>query len=117
MNKVIEYTPKTKIQKKAVQRKSSIQFLPQILSEFSQKEFFEFNEKKLKSAYLIDITHTLILKYYFRKENLFNLSSIVLKDRYGYLYNYYIKLKRLQWITLLNVRLTRTVNISDRFGS
>lgn len=91
MNKVIEYTPKTKIQKKAVQRKSSIQFLPQILSEFSQKEFFEFNEKKLKSAYLIDITHTLILKYYFRKENLFNLSSIVLKDRYGYLYNYYIK--------------------------
>lgn len=91
MNKVIEYTPKTKIQKKAVQRKSSIQFLPQILSEFSKKEFFEFKEKKLKSAYLIDITHTLILKYYFRKENLFNLSSIVLKDRYGYLYNYYIK--------------------------
>jgi len=90
MNQVVEYRPKIKFRKK-LQRKSSIQFLPQILSDFSIKEFFDFKEKKLKSAYLIDIIHTLILKYYFKKENLFHLSSIVLKDRYGYLYNYYIQ--------------------------
>jgi len=90
MNQVVEYIPKIKFRKK-LQRKSSIQFLPQILSDFSIKEFFDFKEKKLKSAYLIDIIHTLILKYYFKKENLFHLSSIVLKDRYGYLYNYYIQ--------------------------
>lgn len=91
MNQVVEYTPKVRYRKKAELRKSSIQFLPQILQPISQNQFFEFKEKKLKSAYLIDIIHTLILKYYFKRENLFNLSSIILKDKYGHLYNYYIE--------------------------
>jgi hypothetical protein len=50
----------------------------------------EFNGVKLKTNYLIDIVHTLILKYYFKKENRFALNATVLKDKYGYLYNYYI---------------------------
>lgn len=32
----------------------------------------------------------MILKYYFKKENLFALNAEILKSRYGYYYNYYI---------------------------
>ena len=90
MCEVIEYKPKVKFEIKKTEKKFSVQFLPQSLSSLSNSEFFEWKEKKLKAAYIIDLVHTLILKYYFKKENLFNLSSIVLKDKYGYLYNYYI---------------------------
>lgn len=99
MEELIEYTPKVKFkQVKADSKKFSIQFLPESLTTFSKQEFFEFKDKKLKSAYIIDLIHTLILKYYFKKENLFHLSSIILKDKYGYLYNYYI-----DWLTQNNI--------------
>lgn len=92
MNQIVEYTPKIKFKKLITeQKKFSIQFLPESLHSFSQKDYFDFKEKKLKSAYVIDLIHTLILKYYFKKENLFHLSSLVLKDKYGHLYNYYIE--------------------------
>ncbi len=90
MCEVIEYKPKLKFDSSKSDKKFSIQFLPEILAPISNQEFLEWKDKKLKSAYIIDLVHTLILKYYFKKENLFNLSSIVLKDKYGYLYNYYI---------------------------
>lgn len=91
MEQVIEIKQKRLISNKSIStKKTSIQFLPNCLSYLSLKEFFIHKEKKLKSAYIIDLIHTLILKYYFKKENLFNLSSIVLKDKYGHLYNYYI---------------------------
>lgn len=68
----------------------SLQFLPECLYGISSIKSLEFNGVKLKTNYLIDIVHTLILKYYFKKENRFALNATVLKDKYGYLYNYYI---------------------------
>lgn len=68
----------------------SLQFLPECLSYLSTKKIVIFNDKKLKSDYLIDIIHNLVLKFYFKKENRFALNATVLKDKYGYLYNYYI---------------------------
>jgi hypothetical protein len=71
-------------------RRKSLQFLPECLIELSLQKNFFYKEQKLKSAYIIDIIHNLLLKYYFKKENSFTLSSVILKDKYGYLYNYYI---------------------------
>ena len=87
-----EYIPKLKFdfKKKLANKKYSIQFLPHQLNTESKTEFLMYKGKKIKSAYLIDIVHNLILKYYFKKDNSFNLSSIVLKEKYGHLYNYYI---------------------------
>lgn len=67
-----------------------LQFLPKQLEEFSAEEFFYFKEKKLKVSFVIDLIHNLLLKFFFRKENEFILSSIVLKSNYGKFYNYYI---------------------------
>lgn len=89
---VKEFKPELKfnIRKKVEHKKHSIQFLPQQLKEESQQTFITYKNQRLKSAYLIDIIHNLILKYYFKKENSFNLSSLILKEKYGHIYNYYI---------------------------
>jgi hypothetical protein len=78
------------ISKNLLDKKFSIQFLPEILIDKTDHKHFYYKDKKLKSSYLIDIVHNLILKYYFRKENKFNISSLVLKEKYGHLYNYYM---------------------------
>jgi hypothetical protein len=91
MIEVKEYKPrKLNIKKKLQDKKYSIQFLPEQLLPESLNTHFEFNTQKLKSSYLIDIVHNLLLKYYFKKDNIFNLSSTVLKEKYGHLYNYYM---------------------------
>jgi hypothetical protein len=92
MIQVKEYKPKTKynFRKKLETKKYSIQFLPESLISESQQKNFQFKGVKLKTSYLIDIVHNLILKYYF-KRNRFNLSSIVLKEKYGFRYNYYME--------------------------
>ena len=72
-------------------RKNSLQFLPECLIDISKEKNFLYKDQKLKSAYIVDIIHNLLLKYYFKKENSFSLSSLILKDKYGYLYNYYIE--------------------------
>lgn len=71
-------------------KKYSLQFLPKSIEHLTNQVYITFKEKNLKVTYLIDIIHGLLLKYYFKKENLFNLSSIILKEKYGYLYNYYM---------------------------
>lgn len=77
--------------KKNINNKKYIfQFLPISFESFCKEKNFYYNEQKLKTSYIIDILHNLILKYYLKKENKFNLSSIILKEKYGYLYNYYI---------------------------
>lgn len=92
MIEVREFKPKVKydFRKKLLNKKYSIQFLPELLIEESILKKITHKEKNLKPSYLIDIIHNLILKYYFKKENMFNLSSVVLKEKYGHLYNYYI---------------------------
>jgi len=78
------------IKKNLESKKCSLQFLPVSLEQISKQPNFTYKGEKLKSAYLIDIVHNLILKYYFRKENKFHLMSPILKEKYGYLYNYYM---------------------------
>ena len=78
------------IRKKLESKKSSLQFLPESLEDLSKNKTFNYKNQRLKSAYLIDIVHNLILKYYFKKENKFHLMSTILKEKYGHLYNYYI---------------------------
>lgn len=67
-----------------------LQFLPENLEPLSKVELFEFKGKKLKSAYIVDLVHSLLLKFFFKKDNNFTLSSLVLKANYGKFYNYYI---------------------------
>ena len=55
-------------------KKYSLQFLPEKLLKISELKNITFNSEKLKTAYIIDIVHNLLLKFYFRKENSFNLS-------------------------------------------
>lgn len=50
-----------------------------------------FNGKKIKCDYLVDLTHTLMMKYFNTKKLKSNLSSLILKEKYGAYYNYYIK--------------------------
>ena len=88
--KVREKSPFSSIRTKLESKKFSLQFLPESLEDFSKIKNFNFKNKKLKSAYIIDIIHNLILKYYFKKENKFNIMSTILKEKYGHLYNYYI---------------------------
>jgi len=71
-------------------KKYSLQFLPEEMKELATIKKVIYNGKNLKSDYLIDIIHHLILRYYFKKENIFPLYSPILKEKYGYLYNYYI---------------------------
>lgn len=78
------------IRKKLEDKKHSLQFLPESLEEFSKSKNFEYKGQKLKSSYALDITHNLILKYYFKKDNRFHLMSTILKEKYGHLYNYYM---------------------------
>ena len=89
---MIEETPPyhLMITDKLKNKKCSLQFLPKSLESISVQKTIEFRDKKIKSSYLIDIVHNLILKYYFKKENTFNISSVVLKEKYGHIYNYYI---------------------------
>ena len=68
----------------------TLQFLPECLYNIENIKNIQYKEIKLKTDYLIDIIHSLVLKYYFKKENRFALNATVLKDKYGYLYNYYI---------------------------
>ncbi len=89
MNKVIKYDS-VLLRSQLNSKNFSLQFLPVCIEEMVKNDKFTFNNKELKSSYLVDIIHNLILKYYFRKENRFVLNAEVLKDKYGFLYNYYI---------------------------
>ncbi len=77
-----------KIKDKIKDKKYSLQFLPKSMEYLSQTKTISFKNKNLKTAYLIDIIHGLILKYYFKKDNIFNLYSLILKEKYGYVYNF-----------------------------
>lgn len=81
----------TSIKSKLQTKKYSLQFLPKSIQNIANEKFIFYNGKKLKPDYIIDIIHNLLLRYYFRKENLFHLSSKILKEKYGYLYNYHME--------------------------
>lgn len=78
------------IRKKLESKKNCLQFLPRQMAALSGPKKVEHNGRQLKCAYLIDIVHNLILKYYFKKENRFCLMSTILKEKYGHDYNHYM---------------------------
>ena len=69
-------------------KRFSLQFLPEKLESISTLKKVKFGNQNLKPSYLIDIVHNLILKYYFKRENSFNLNATILKEKYGHLYNH-----------------------------
>jgi len=68
------------IREKLEDKTHSLQFLPISLEELVKNKNFIYKNKKLKTSYIVDIIHNLILKYYFKKENKFNLMSTILKE-------------------------------------
>lgn len=68
----------------------SYQFLPKSLSYLSKSEKIKFNTFNLKTSYLIDIMHNLLLKFYFTKNNSIELASKILKKKYGQYYSHYM---------------------------
>lgn len=80
----------TSIRKKLKSKERTLQFLPIKMKYLVEQKNILHNNKKIKTAYLVDIIHNLILKYYFKKDNKFTLNSSILKEKYGHLYNHYI---------------------------
>lgn len=103
------------IESKLNKKTFSLQFLPECLVELSKKKHIEFNGIRLKTDYLIDIVHNLVLKFYFKKENRFALNATVLKDKYGYLYNYYINY--LISLDILHLKSNYLKGVSSRIYS
>jgi hypothetical protein len=64
-------------------KRFSLQFLPEKMQFIAKSKKIQFKNKNLKPSYLIDLIHNLILKYYFKKENSFNLNATILKEKYG----------------------------------
>lgn len=80
----------SKIKQNLESKNSILQFYPKILQDKLPNKNFIFEDKSLKRNFIIDIVHILLLKYFFKGENRFNLSSLILKSKYGQYYNYYM---------------------------
>jgi len=84
------------VYRKTVEKGYLYQFIPKIYEYLTKEKKIEYKGINLKTDYLINIIHELILKYYFHKDDTidkeikFNLSSLLLRKKYGHLYNYYI---------------------------
>lgn len=88
---IVKFKPRLEILSHARNKKASYQFLPEMIAELKDNSKIPFKGRLLKTTYLIDIVHSLVLKYYFKKENRFNISSEILKEKYNGNYNYYMK--------------------------
>ena len=65
--------------------------LPKNLSDLiGDNKKVQYKNRNLKTAYLIDIVHVLIKKYYYVEKSLFNLNSTILREKYGTHYNFYM---------------------------
>ena len=82
MNEVVEYKKSLSLDQKLLNKKFSMQFLPECLLNVSLQKKIVYRDQSIKTSYIIDIVHNLLLKYYFKKENIFNLSSVILKEKY-----------------------------------
>ena len=77
------------------------QFIPEKFDYITKSKVIVYNDVNLKTAYLINIIHELILKFYFAGRNYldgeptneikFNLWSPILRKKYGMHYNVYIQ--------------------------
>lgn len=84
------------IYKPSSNKKFLYQFIPEKYNYLLKTPKIEYKGINLKTDYLINIIHELILKYYFQKDEViekelkFNIWSTLLKEKYGAYYNYYI---------------------------
>lgn len=67
------------------------QFIPREFEYLIQTKKIPYKGINLKTDYLINIMHELILRFYFTNENIHNLYSGILREKYGKHYNYYIE--------------------------
>jgi len=67
------------------------QFLPREYEYLTKTKKIQYNDHTLKTDYLINIIHELILKFYFTNELCHNLWSSILRRKYGKTYNIYIQ--------------------------
>ena len=78
------------------QRGYLYQSIPHKLSYLTRDKKIVFNGKNIKTDYLINIIHEFITKFYTHKDDIiekelkFNMWSLLLKKKYGHIYNYYI---------------------------
>ena len=70
-----------------------LQFISKDFQYLTQQTKIQYKGVNLKCSYLINIIHELLIKYYFNNtiEVSFNLSSVILRKKYGEHYNYYIE--------------------------
>ena len=66
------------------------QFVPREFEYLTTQKTIKYKGQNLKTAYLINIIHELILKYYFTNDVYHNLWSVILKKKYGKHYAQYI---------------------------
>ena len=69
-----------------------LQFISKDFQYLTQQNKVVYKDVNLKCTYLINIIHELLVKYYFSNniDLKFNLSSTILRKKYGEFYNYYI---------------------------
>lgn len=72
------------------------QFIPEKYNYLLKTDKITYRGINLKTVYLINIIHELVMKYYFQKDDIlekelrFNIWSTLLREKYGAFYNYYI---------------------------
>lgn len=83
----MKYLAQTKIENK----KYLYQFLPKKLEFLIKTDKIVYKDNNLKTKYLADIIHYMYCRYFFADKKQVNLSSIILRQKYGTNYNYYIE--------------------------
>lgn len=71
-------------------RTDILQFVPVELKYLTEKTKIKYNGKNIKTAYLIDIIHSFMTRKFFTNKDTINLSSVILRKKYGTFYNYYL---------------------------
>lgn len=67
------------------------QFLPQALYPIAGQESVQHRGRRLKTAYIIDLAHSMLLRMHFTKSDVMPVSSQVLKGLYGRDYARYVE--------------------------
>ena len=68
----------------------TLHYFPTDYSYLLKTKTTTYNNRKLKTRYLMHLMHVLIYRKYIHKQNLMHLWSVILKKNYGTYYNYYV---------------------------
>lgn len=73
-----------------VVKKSILQFCTTDYPYLFENKHVSYKKKLLKTSYIIDLMHTFLFRKYLYKKDTMHLWSVLLRKRYGTLYNYYV---------------------------